>query len=701
MLRKSKPPAGGPLVARVADWSVRHRALAIGGWLALVVVAVLSSALLPLDPKNSTDPGESGRADKVLDAETAYIPLLENVLVQAPRPQPVTDDLTRALKATGAVLPPRAPAVSADGRSSLLTLQIAGPYERFRDNYAAVEKAVADVRERHPDARLSQAGDKSLSDAVNSGIKDDMKRAEYFSAPLTLVILLLVFGSLVAAGIPLLLAVTTVAGAFGLLRTAAHWVPVNSAASSIVLLIGVAVGVDYSLFYLRRAREERAAGHDTATALRTTARTSGHVVVVSGLTVLACLSGLLFTGLDNFKGLTAGTFLVVGLAMAGSVTVLPALLALLGHRVDKGRLPWLGRRTAATPSRTWTAVARAVVRRPLLWGGLAALALVLMALPALGMRLQDAAVTDSLPREVPVVDAAIRMQEAFPGTPSPAWVVLWEKRPGALDDPRVADAVATLRPIATARTERVMVARVPLADFGTGETADRSLRELRATTAFDGLDGVDHAVSGKTAFAHDFTQRVKERTPLVLGFVLVLAFVLLAVAFRSWTIPLISIVLNLLSLGAAYGALTWVFQDGHLGSLLGFTPYGGVIGWLPLFMFVILFGLSMDYHVFILSRIREHQAAGAPLREAIVTGIGAGSGVVTGAAAIMTAAFSVFVVLSAIEYKMMGVGLAVAVLIDATLVRGVLLPAALALTEGRRPAPPARRSAGRAATPVS
>ncbi|MFK4186039.1 MMPL family transporter [Streptomyces sparsogenes] len=700
---------------RVAGWSVRHRALAIMGWFALVVVAVLASAVIPGEMASSTDPGDSGRAERVLDAQQKYPRPQENVLVQARTPDAAgpftrspelrraTEDLAAALRRTpGAVTAVRSPLerdgsrlVSKDGRSGLVTFEVAGPDERTSEHYAAATEAVKTVQARHPEVRLAQAGDTSLARVVDEGIKGDFKRAEFFSLPLTVVILLVVFGSLIAAAIPLLLAATTVVATFGFLQVLAHWVPVNSATSSMVLLIGVAVGVDYSLFYLRRAREERAAGHGVAEALRTTARTSGRVVVVSGLTVMLCLGGLLLTGLDNFKGLTAGAVLVVGVAMVGSVTVLPALLALLGHRVDKARIPWVGRRrTAADRSRVWAAVARAVVRRPLVWGGSAALALLLLALPALGMRLQDAAVTDSLSRTVPTVDAAARMQEAFPGTPAPARVVIWGKDPGAVAAPAVRKAVESLHgraaasggalnePISTARAGRALVVRVPLASFGTDETANRALETLRKRTlpaALGDVPGIDYAVSGKTAFAHDFTQRVTDRSPYVFASVLVLAFVLLVVAFRSPAVALVSIVLNLLSLGAAYGVLTWVFQDGHLSSALGFTSYGGVVGWLPLFMFVILFGLSMDYHIFVLSRIRERRLAGAEVREAVVGGVASGAGVVTSAAVIMTAAFSVFVVLSAIEYKMMGVGLAVAVLIDATLVRGVLLPAAITL----------------------
>jgi RND superfamily putative drug exporter len=708
------PPPPAPLVERVVGWSVRHRALAVTSWFALVIVFVLAAALIPGPGAAGVDPGESGRAERILNAQHAYAPVLENVLVQSRTDAPfstdadlrqATRDLETALQRTpGTVTGLRSPLrpgggalVSKDGRSGLVTFALAGPYDRVGAQYDTVVRAVAEVAARHPGARVVQAGDRSLTSAVDAGIKGDFKRAEYFSLPLTVVILLLVFGSLIAAGIPLLLALSTVIGAFGLLQVIDHWVPINSATHSMVLLIGVAVGVDYSLFYLRREREERAAGRTVEEALRTTARTSGRVVLVSGLTVALCMTGLLFSGLAQLRGLTIGAVLVVGLAVAGSVTVLPALLSLLGRWVDRGRIPWLGRRrTNAAQSRTWTAVARAVVRRPLLWGGAAVLALVLMALPVSGIRLQDAATTDSLPRSVPVVDAALRMQEAFPGTPSPAMVVVWERRAGALDAPGVRQAVADLRgqaghgvfaePVTEARVGRVLLLRVPLADFGNGDTATRALRTLRDRTlpaTFGHVDGVGYAVAGRTALAYDFTRQLSGRTPLVFGFVLVLAFVLLAVAFRSVAVSLVSIALNLLSIGAACGVVTWVFQDGHGGGLLGFTSYGGVVDWLPVFMFVILFGLSMDYHIFILSRIRERRAAGAAAREAIIGGIGGSAGVVTSAAAIMTAAFSVFVVLSAIEYKMMGVGLSVAILVDATLVRGVLLPAALALLGDR------------------
>ncbi|MFC4497734.1 MMPL family transporter [Streptomyces ovatisporus] len=706
--------ARGAVVERIAAWSIRHRLSAIGGWLALVVVAVLAASLVSGPGADTVDPGESGDVKKAVNAQKHYEPVLENVLVQPrtdsgrnfeddPALVKATRDLAAELQRTpGVVTGLRTPLnprgekqISDDGRSGLVSFFVAGPNEKMDAHFDTAEKAVEAVADRNPGVRVAQAGDVSLSHAVDDAVKKDFAGAERTSLPITLLILLVVFGALVAASIPLLLAATTVAATFGLIGVLGQWVAVNSAVSSMILLIGVAVSVDYSLFYLRREREERAAGRSVDASLRIASRTSGHVVAVSGVTVILCVGGLLFTGIDVFRGLTLGTALVVGLAMVASVTVLPALLATLGHRVDKGRLPWLGkRRTQVLESRGWLKLATAVVKRPLLWGGGAVLALVVLALPMADMRLQDAAVVNSLPRSAPTVDAAIRMQEAFPGAPAPARVAVWGVGGGRSDTAEVRAAVDELRgevageesllagPVSTVQIDDVLMVRVPLAGSGTDETSGKALEKLREDVlpkTLGEVEGVDFAVGGRTAFAYDFADQVTDRTLIVIGFVLVLAFGLLLVVFRSLAVPVVSIVLNLLSMGAAYGVLTWVFQGGNLSSLLGFTPYGGVASWLPLFMFVVLFGLSMDYHIFILSRIRERWLAGAEPREAVVSGISASAGVVSSAAFIMTAVFTVFITLSAIENKMMGVGMAVAILIDATIVRGVLLPAAVAL----------------------
>ncbi|MFJ1760367.1 MMPL family transporter [Amycolatopsis sp. NPDC088138] len=678
-------PAGTPVVERVAHWSSRHRAAAIFGWLALVALAWVIGTFAPGTDARSSPAGDSGTGQAALDRQDSREPFWENVLV--PKDSPAVADLMTTLPASGAVADIRGPLddpdqVSADGRSGLVTFRILGTGTEIRANLATATAAVDAVAARHPDARLAQAGDLSVSGAVDKSIKEDIGRSETRSLPLTLLILLAVFGSLVAAAIPVLLAGTTVLATFGLLSAVDNWIPVNSATSSMTLLIGMAVGVDYSLFFLRRVREERA--HGVGESIRIAARTSGHVIAVSGLTVALCVTGLWFTGLDNLRGLTVSTILVVGLAVLASVTVLPATLSLLGTRVDRLRIPLLGKR--GTRSRFWAGVASTVTRRPALWTGIAAGLLVLLALPAAGIRLQDPAPTESLPRSVPVIDAATRVQAAFPGVTMPAHVVVWSDR-GPVDTPAVRRAVEEL----TARTPKpaivvpvgdALVVRIPLGSNGNDEVADRTLTALRETLlpqTIGQLDGVHFAVAGRTAEAHDFTAQVLARAPYVFGFILLLAFVLLLLVFRSVVVPAVSILLNLLSVGAAYGVLTLVFQDGFLAPLLGFTPYGGVLGWLPMFLFVLLFGLSTDYHIFILSRIRERRQAGSTLQEAIVEGTASSSGVVTSAALIMTGVFSIFLSLAAIEYKMLGLGMAFAILLDATVVRGVLLPAALSL----------------------
>ncbi|MEO6086761.1 MAG: MMPL family transporter [Umezawaea sp.] len=700
------------IVERIAGWSVRHRGAAIGGWLALVALAFVAGLVVTGPDARTSDPGETGRAQAVLNEQGGFDPIRENVLVQAkepggstaadPRLRQAVDDLVGALNGTGgAAVEVRSPSspdgeglVSEDGRSALVTFQVAGPAERVKANFKTTADAVDATAKRYPDLRLAQAGDRSLTSAVDETIKEDLNRSHLLSLPVVVIILLIVFGSLVAASIPVLLTLTGVLATFSLLQVIGKVVPINSAVFSLIMLIGVAVGVDYSLFYLRRYREERHAGRPADVALRITARTSGHVVVVSGLTVMLCLTGLMFTGLDAFRGLAIGTVLVVGLAMIASVTVLPATVALLGDRIDKLRVPFLGRgRVAANESRVWSAVVHGVVKRPALWGGAAVVVLVTMTLPVLGIHLQDAAVVNSLPRSVVGVDNAVRMQEAFPGTPTPARVVVWNEDGSTANSPEIMSAVERLRdrtsaegaihdPIAVAQVDQALVLRVPISGTGTDETTNRALEALRTRLLPETLGevgGVDYAVGGKSAQIHDFTQRISERTPLVIGFVLLLAFVLLVVAFRSVALPLVSIVLNLLSIGAACGVVTWVFQDGNFESLLGFTSYGGVMDWLPLFIFVILFGLSMDYHIFILSRIRERLDSGSAARAAISAGIESSAGVVTSAAVVMTAVFTVFVALTAIENKQLGVGMAVAVILDATVIRGVLLPAAMAL----------------------
>jgi len=713
-MRSTGEPAGRPARAgaaeRIAAWSAAHRRTAILGWLGLVLAAVVAGLAAGGPDAVNRGPGDGGRAETALDRQGEYLRYHENVLIQAfepggpafaddPRLVAAAEDLVTELRnhpdAVREVVSPLETAthLSADHRSGLVSFAVNWPTDQLRAHWDTVTSVVGQVAARHGQVRVAQAGDRSLTSAVDTAVKADLQRSHLLSLPFVLIILLAVFGSLVAAGVPVLLTVTAIAGALGLITVLGKTIPINSAGSALILLIGVAVGVDYSLFYLRRYREERQAGRDDETALRITARTSGHVVLFSGVTVILCLAGLLFTGLGVFVGATIGLTLTVGMAMVGSVTVLPAVLAGLRGRIDNGRIPFL-RRTVARESKVWSRIAHQVSKHPARWAGGGVLVLLMVATPALSMRLQDAAATDSLPRSVSTVDAAVRMREAFPGVPIPAQVVVWRKDGTPADGPEVRQGVERLRaqiagsggllaePITVDRVDRAVVVRVPLAGSSTDETSFRALDLLRGKAipaAFGTLSGVDVAVAGKTAQAADFEAQLRENTWRVFVFVLSLAFVLLVFAFRSLWLPLVSILLNLLSIGAAYGVVTWIFQDGNLAPLLGFASYGGVMSWLPLFMFVVLFGLSMDYHLFILSRVRERWLAGESPRAAIVGGIGRSAGVVSGAATIMVVVFSVFVTLTSIENKMLGVGLAVAVALDATVVRGVLVPATLSL----------------------
>ena len=699
-------PARPPLVERIAGWSAAHRKTAVFGWLLLVAVVVLAGQAAGTKSVPVYDAGQSGQAEQALHRLGVTAPAVEDVLIQARAPgrtfasDPAMRQAARQVAAALARLPgaaagirsPLEPGnaglVSAGGRSALVTFQVPGPAASQATAVAPALRAIAAAAASYPGLRIAEGGDASYAGAINSVLASGFRRAEATSVPVTLVLLVAVFGALIAAGIPLLLAITSVLTALSLLTLISHFEPVGSSTSEVVLVIGMAVGVDYSLFYLRREREERAAGRGPREALRIAAATSGRAIVVSGLTVMIALAGLFLTGYDVFSGIAFGTIAVVGTAVLGSLTVLPALLSWLGPQADRGRIPFLGRRrTAARPSRAWGALARRVVRRPAVWGGVATVALLALAAPALGLRIGEPAI--DLPAGNPVLRTIDSVQRAFPQSPSPAQVVVTGT---GLASPAMRDALAALRdragrggpgltatPVAGGRG---LIIGVPLAGNGGDAASTAALLTLRdrvLPATLGRVGGISYAVAGDTASTYDDDAALHAATPLVIAFVAGLAFVLLLVAFRSVTIPLVSIALNLLSVAAGYGLITLIFQDGRLQGLLGYTSFGAIIAWIPLFMFVMLFGLSMDYHVFILSRVRELRARGASTRDALVGGIAGSAGVVTSAAVIMVAVFSILATLPIVDSKTLGVGLAAAVLIDATVVRGILLPAAMAL----------------------
>jgi RND superfamily putative drug exporter len=548
---------------------------------------------------------------------------------------------------------------------------------------ALLARALETVRAHEPQLRVAL-------DAASGGSSSDLARAEQLSVPITLLVLLLAFGSLVASLVPLLLAVTAVVAAFGLLGPISQLFALDGSVKTIVLLIGMAVGVDYALFYLVRSREERRRGLSCRDALERTARTSGRSVLIAGGTVVIAMAGLFAIGSDVFDGIASGTIAVVACAVAGSVTVLPAVLQMLGPNVDRGRARFLPHLRTDGDSRFWAAVVDRALRRPLLAAAMAAGFTLALTVPAFGMHVsQPSSYALSSSGQSSLTS---QITEEFPTTSSPAIVVVaWPNGEAAAvgrETQRLealAAASGAAHPpfaVVQAAAGHALALLLPLTGLGDNapsRAAVRTLREQLVPETLGRVPGSDTAVTGDTAEDVDFTAQMTRSAPYVVLFVMTLAFVLLLVTFRSIVVPLKAIVLNLLSVGASYGVLVLVFQHSWAQNLLGFRSDGAIIAWLPLFLFVVLFGLSMDYHVFILSRVREDVHAGMTTDEALRHGITRTAGVVTSAALVMVAVFSLFGTSSSLDLKQAGIGLAVAVLLDATVVRGVLLPATMKL----------------------
>ncbi len=695
--------------ARAGRWSAQHRRKAIAGWLVFVVLAVVGGGAVGTDTLDyeRSGVGDSGDAARVVDdafpggsTETVLVQARDaSVTAEDPEFRAAVADVQKRLGATKHVRDVESPygperSVSEDGRSALVSFELtAKDDDEASDRVDATLDSTAAAQKANPELRIEQFGDASAGKALTKKFEEDFQKAEVTSLPITLVILVLAFGALVAAGIPLLLAITAVAATIGLIGPISQVFPVDESISSVILLIGLAVGVDYSLFYLRREREERAAGKDEEAALLAAAATSGRAVLISGFTVMIAMAGMYIAGAATFQSFATGTILVVAIAMFGSITVLPAVLSKLGDRVDKGRVPFLHRLRQTDPEKTiWARIVNRVLKRPLLSALVSGGLLLALATPTIGMDTRLSGI-DTLPRDLEVMQTYDRIQAAFPGENIPANVVV------EADDVRsgpAAAAIAELRDRAAQQPDlfkgrgevdispdrKVADVAIPLAGNGTDEESTRALEQLRGEivpATVGAVRGAEANVTGITAETEDFNSLMQSRIAWVFAFVLSAAFVLLLVTFRSVVIPLTAIALNLLSVGAAYGLLVLVFQEGFAKGLIGLETTGPITAWLPLFLFVVLFGLSMDYHVFILTRVREAFDRGMNTTDAVASGIKSTAGTVTSAAAVMVGVFAIFATLSSVEFKQMGVGLAAAVLIDATVIRGVLLPATMKL----------------------
>jgi uncharacterized membrane protein YdfJ with MMPL/SSD domain/pimeloyl-ACP methyl ester carboxylesterase len=694
------PRPSSNLAARMGRWSATHWKTAVFGWLALFVVAFgIGNAIgVKTIDTNTAGPGQSGRMDRILDAGFR-LPASESVLIQSssaragtPAFEAAVRDVVTRVSKVAAVQNVRSPKVSKSGHAALVEFEIRGAKDKAGDKVQPVLDGVAAAERAHPGYFIGEFGYASAAKATNKLFADDLSKAGVFSVPVTLIILVIAFGALVAAGIPLLLALTAVFATFGLAAIPSHVMPIAQEATAVVLLVGLAVGVDYSMFYLRRFREERAAGREKQAAIEAAAATSGRSVLVSGLTVIAAMAGLFLTGDATFASFGYATMMVVAVAVLGSLTVLPALLSKLGDRVDRVRVPFVGRSRRGGEPRIWGAVVDRVLRRPVLSAVVSGGLLLALALPALQLRIATPGPDAQFPRSLEVVRAYDHMQKEFPGSALPANVVV---KTADVNAPAMRAAIRRLEHRALAsgqmhqpitidvnKDKTVANITVPIAGTGIDPASNSALAQLRNEIVPETVGAVpdtEAGVTGLTAEWKDSGDHMKSKLPLVVGFVLVLAFGLMLVAFRSIVVAAKAIVLNLLSVGAAYGVLVLVFQHGIGKGLLGFGTTAGIDPVVPLLLFVILFGLSMDYHVFIISRIRERFDRGATMDDAIAHGIKSTAGVVTGAAVVMVAVFSIFATLSILMFKQFGVGLAAAILIDATLVRGVLLPATMKL----------------------
>jgi uncharacterized membrane protein YdfJ with MMPL/SSD domain len=696
------------LAARMGRWSAGHWKTAVFGWLAFVIASVYIGGAVGTKYLDESDAavGESARATKIIEAgfpevedEQSEIVLVQSKTHTTNDPEfkaaiaelaKTVDGFPQASEIESPLTQGHADLVSTDGHSALVQYRPAGTYEEASLYIDKIEDAVNETAAGLDGFQVSQLGSVTTTKATDAAFNSMLAKAGMIAIPLTLVILLFVFGSAVAALLPLLLAITAVVATTALIALPSQLVPVNESIGEVILLIGLAVGIDYSLFYLRREREERAAGRSEHAALEAAAATSGRAVLISGVTVMVAMAGLLLSGDKGFVSFSIGTMMVVLVAMIGSLTVLPALLGKLGDRVEKGRIPFLHRlRSKDGESRFWAAILNRVLRRPVVSAVAATAVLVALTVPAFSMNTTTTGVDDI---SIAEIEPLKRYDDAFPGGNSPAEVAI------SADDVRgepVQQAISELRrdalasgqmkgpiEVETSDDNSVAVVSIPLAGSGTDATSQAALATLRddlLPATVGQVEGAEYAVAGVTAVDGDWEAKMAKTAPLVFAFVLVFAFLILLASFRSLVVAVKAIVLNLLSVGAAYGILVATFQWGWGENLLNFESNGGITPWLPMFLFVILFGLSMDYHVFILSRVREAYDRGLSNEDAVAHGIRSTAGVVTSAAIVMVATFSVFAMLPLIDMKEMGIGLAAAVLIDATLIRAVLLPATMKL----------------------
>jgi putative drug exporter of the RND superfamily len=690
----------------LARVSSRRPWLVVGLWLIVILAAfVLVAMFLAFEGEAEiTRTTESKQADRILDEgfpqQAASGEAITEVVVVRAEDGEVRSAVTRArvaaladeLRAAGATrvvtYGEERRLVSQDRDSTALLLALG------RDGEDDVE-GVVDAVERlddQPGYTAAVTGNWTADADEDAASLEDLKKGElFFGAPLALIVLLLVFGAVVAGLVPLMLAIASIVVALAFVALLAQAYDFSVFTQNMLIGMGLALGIDYSLFTLSRFREERLQGREKLDAIATSGATAGRAVLFSGIAFVLAMLGLLLVPSTIFRSLAAGAILVGLVSVVAALTLLPALLALLGDRVNALRIPFFGRATeqAGREGRFWGGIVDRVTRRPVLSLVLAAGLLLALAAPVLALDTGTSGAA-TLPDRFESKQGYLLLREEFPEqSTEPVEIAV----AGNVREPGVEGALAGLeqelarRPIfgepTVEENEAGTVARVtvPIADNPDGERAIEAVRGLRSEVVPRAFAGVDAEVyvGGDTAEELDYHDTVDFWLPLVLLFVLGLSFVLLTIAFRSIVVPATAIGMNLLSVGAAYGLLVLVFQEGIGNEVLGLREAETIDAWVPLFLFAVLFGLSMDYQVFLLSRIRERYTQTGDTDAAISFGIGSTARLITGAALIIIAVFWGFAMGDTIALQQMGFGVAVALLIDATIVRSVLVPATMKL----------------------
>ena len=695
--------------ARVANWSAHHRWIVLTMTLLALATAMFASASLEVVLQNGEgDVGESGEAHALLaekfprgwgGSEGGEQLLISHAELNALDPdyqavaEQVFDDLLGLpqIKAVNSVYKTKAPGhVSEDGHVLRTDVMVDRQLKFDGHRADSIIAAVANAREANADAgyTISIVGNLTTNREVGKIIEEDFRKIMIVSLGLGLIIMLLAFRAVIAALIPLVLAMGAIAIANGLAAVISQSYALNESYSEMILLLGLAVGIDYSLFIVSRYRNEREAGADKYTAIVAANNTTGRAVFFAGVTVLVSLAGLTLTNHPIFVSLSLGAMLVVLVTVIGSVTFLPAILAVIGDGVNRLRVPFLDR---VMGNGIWGAVTDRVMARPAIFAIVTLIGLVALSIPAFDINLGFPTGSKALHNSVPAKPGLVLLEQHFTaGFTTPTLVAI---SANDVTTPAVENAVADFIARLETEPERyfgpfeatpnsagdTLLIRVPMsAELGIATTGIESLREEILPDAFDSTRA-STLVGGFAATNVDFNAFVYNKAPVVFAFVLGVAFLLLLWMFRSIVIPIKSIILNMLSVAAAYGVLVMVFQWGWGISVLGSESSGVILAWLPLFLFAILFGLSMDYHMLLLNRVKESYDRTGRNDESVAIGIRQTAGQITSAAAIMVGVFSAFALARDVGLQQFGVGLGVSVLIDATIIRSVLLPATMKL----------------------